>query len=444
MLVRFAIKIMSFLFFLSPDALLARQEDPLATGLRVDYTNACHVSVTCTQEVFLDLAFPLSNDGTARSTHLTKWTAPFSISFATTLQEKNAEIAGDIEWRLDNIVTTLSSAGIDVSWGSFPPSPDHQSLVVLGVDEPGSKLGDIFPTVADIPGIALAYEFAAQALNAENGSACRVSMAWDDAHQIVGAVVLLDLKQDMDAIEYCLTQMVSSAFGFLGEPSISGLESSLADDFLQDYVTHFDKLLLKILTDDFIQPGLTMAEVKEVFPEVYARHRSWQVNDTFRPEPVDRETLSCMASIDCAREHFLEMAVTGSSLEPKSLEQRFLIKVQIPTSIALIEGANLSAEQKKAAAKGYRDALALARALRMPIFPQKPHYPKSLARIRGYLSGDFEADREGAFASWIESDQQRRVYDQIWNKVKTKRTDKTIIVCRFRIDPYEQERYGTA
>lgn len=439
---RFLYTFIAALFLLYPQTTNALPDDPLADGLRSDYSSACSASVTCTREVFLDLAFPLSADGTARARNLTKWTEPIAVIFAAERTAPRNAAIDDVKRKLDDIVATMSSVDINISRRPPAGSAKRRSMFVFGFERLGETVGDIFPELSAVPGLEVAYGIAAQYHQANQDKTCAVGLAWNSKQEIVTSVILIDLKKQVDAMTGCLANMLASSMGFLGKPGITGLDAALDRDFMQEDLKSFDKLLLQILNNAIIKPGMTIQDVKAAFPQVYAQYRSWRLKPSITFEPIDQKTYSCMASVDCAKKHFLKMAVTGSRLEPKAIEQRVLFKLEIPTAIALIEGDDIEPGQLEAARSGYRDALALAKTLRMPIFPLKSNYPRDLARIRAYLSKSQVDDREGAFASWLVNDQQRWQYDFIWDDIRKADRDIGGINCRAWYVLYADVRFG--
>ena len=432
------------LAFMTSFPLQARMADPLPFGLRNDYTATCHRNVTCTKEAFIDLAFPLSHDGTSRSERLHKWTEPPTVSIALNAPNTDPETIKDIAWALDNVVDGLTSGGIEILKGSYPEDFDQPSIIVVVVDEEDWNLGDLFPKAAANQSINVAYQGAMEAkmaLSQEGYPNCQAGIGSIDG-RIDGAIIILNLADGADHVDGCLGELTMAAMGFLGDPTIPSLRTTKATGVRIDDLSRFDMHLLRLLNDDLIKPDMTIRDVNETFPEVYARQFPWQVDSRYKPEPVDQETLSCMASIDCARHYFLKMAVTGSALEPRQLDQRVLVKLQIPSSIALVEGDGITDEQREAALIGYRNALKLANALRIPVYPNKPHYPVETARIRAYLSRDNQADHQKAFKPWLETDHRVSQYQAAWSMVRTPASKPGEVICSVNFAAYTQRRYG--
>lgn len=237
----------------------------------------------------------------------------------------------------------------------------------------------------------------------------------DETGYVTGSMLLVRSDTPQWYRRPCLARQFLRTLGLRSTTGIGGLNSILAHDWNPDdttNVTVMDHLLISLLYDAQIRPLMSKEEIKAVFMDAYNRNEpelDEEPDKGFLIEDIDDNTASCLATIECVKARFLEMAVLGSSIEPRSAKHQAVNKVIIPLRVALIMDEELSDGQRQAARLAFDQALSIARFLGVPIIEIDPDNPilSAFVTTTVFVTSDGRRGQTKDFEPWKENAQWR-------------------------------------
>lgn len=358
-------------------------EDPAAQQRGLAFETACLGNESCVREIFVDMA--LGNRFDTETDYfggVIKWTQPIRLTY----RGDGSEIDKAVRATIANIEAVAVDAGLPMV--TDDAIVDDQVIDIPIETEVDSNLSD-----GEICAGRLVREAAGSGRPAEAG-------------------IIVSAGHRPSEVSGCVAFYLLRLFGLISTVQVRGFSSLLSEDaYLTDgsvtLTSPMDKTMLSVLYSPLIKPGMTRNQVRAVFPEVYAdKGRPPPADIAKTPdllEPIDQATLNCMADRVCSRDLFMQKAVLGSPLEPKSGDRLILEKKIIPATIRLLVGEQTRPAMREAADRGLHYVMTMADIIGIPYVladDRAPIYDLSHVIL---VSPDFEADLDGAFKAYLEA-----------------------------------------
>ncbi|MGI9501008.1 MAG: DUF2927 domain-containing protein [Geminicoccaceae bacterium] len=222
----------------------------------------CISEETCLRDLFLKAT--LGGDDTVAPLHTTAKKS-YIASFAG--DHVSAELRAPIEaaMRKISLLATLAGADLDLA---EPDSGEVISLMVLISDDFVRDREQSFKKLLTevFAGNAAGYDDLAES----GPPICRTRLFVDRLATIEGALALAEGDTDRPTLERCLHRLTLNMLG-LRHPLPENVDSVLNPASSRETWTSIDFLLLKLLHDPLVEPGMTSEQLIAIFPKIYAK-----------------------------------------------------------------------------------------------------------------------------------------------------------------------------
>lgn len=392
-------------------------QDPIRTAV----TTTCLADESCTREMFLDIAlgsrFLLEN---YHSSQVMKFAGPVALH----TEFENDALREVAEQVAEGIIHATKVAGLPLidetaaaAFAAAAQDTDRRRIHIIGSDradaaDPEETTGEGRDRL-----FWLLLDDARARQEAAPDEPCVSSLRSDPpSRDLLGALILVKPGLDIETTRVCIGIRLLQSLGLLSTWGFDDFDSLMsAGTSLQSpetgAISAMDRMMLSLLYDPSIEFGMTKERILEVFPEVYARHKP---KDPITPktvssdliDPIDDRTLECLATPWCAEEMFIQMAVTGSELEPIDADSQVIKKKIIPARVALVFGSTVGLLQREAARRGMNAAVSLASRMSLPVLLLEGEGEQTTPNGSNtiiFVTGDINADKSDDFAPWLEN-----------------------------------------
>lgn len=361
-------------------------QDPAVQQHNLTYEAACLANESCVREVFTDIV--LGNRFDRETDHfgrVIKWTDPVRLSY----EDGDTVIDEVVRTTITNMELAAIDAGLPVLVSDASSDGQATEISIEMRDDPALFDGRICTGRLDRK---------------------------EDAAEPVGAWIAFSNAATPPEASHCVALWLLRVFGLVSRTPFGGFPSLLSNNvYFSDgdvtLISPMDEMLLSILYDPGIDPGMTRDQIKIVFPAIYAS-KSSAPNDIAKTpdllEPIDQATLACMADPICSRDMFVRMTVLGSTLEPRNTDSRFLAKRIGPASIQILIGEQTTKAMKQAAYRGLDYALTMADIIGIPHILVDAQTPASNVNQAIFVSPNLRQDfEEGSFRTYLNAGHMR-------------------------------------
>jgi len=386
-------------------------------SIRTAVTKICLADESCTREIFLDMALGsrfLLED--YHATHVSKFAGPVALH----AEFDNDTLRQIAEQVVEGVVHATKAAGLPLidetaAVASTDQDTGRRRIHIIGSDRadaasPEEAIGEGRDRL-----FWLLLNDARAEEEVQPDEPCVSSLRSDQPSlDMLGALILVKPGFDIETTRVCIGIRLLQSLGLLSTLGVNNFDSLMSAGFSLKFtetgaINTMDRMMLSLLYDPGMKFGMTKERILEVFPEIYARHKPKNSittetvsNDLI--DPIDDRTLECLATLWCAEEMFLQMAVTGSELEPIDARNQVIKKKIMPATTTLVLGSTVGPSQKEAAHRGLNAAVSLANRIGLPVV----HLEGEQATLNGsntviFVAGDIDADKSDDFALWLEN-----------------------------------------
>lgn len=246
----------------------ARAEEPAPTIklLSDDAADECIRDQACMHDLFLEAATGGTDGPLLRSTK-TSYAASFAGEGAS--QDLLAAIQGTM--KEISLLATTAGAEFDLlaskgDSGERAAEQEVINLMILISDDFARDRERAFaPLLSNVfAGDASMYD----SLAASPDPICRAQLFADPSAAVQGALALAASDVERDMLKRCLHRLALNMLG-LRHPLPADVDSLLNPTSPRKAWTSIDFLLVKLLHDPRVQPGMTSAQLSAVFPKIY-------------------------------------------------------------------------------------------------------------------------------------------------------------------------------
>lgn len=178
-----------------------------------------------------------------------------------------------IQRTMEEISLLATAAGAELDLIDRREDPDGAAgedevinlMILVSDDFAGDRERTFAPLLSEVfAGDASVYD----ALAASPDPICRAQLFADRSSAIEGALALAASDVDQDDLQRCLHRLALNMLG-LRHPLSEGVDSVLNPKSPRTAWTSIDFLLVKMLYDPRVQPGMTSAELNALFPKIH-------------------------------------------------------------------------------------------------------------------------------------------------------------------------------
>ncbi|MEZ5932031.1 MAG: DUF2927 domain-containing protein [Alphaproteobacteria bacterium] len=224
-----------------------------------DEADACIADLDCMRRLFLEATV-----GTQQATQerLLKWTDPMRVTIFGGHNLKD-EVHARTSQLLQQANLLGKAAGVDI--GPSGPEDVVNFLVLVSGDFDGDRNGafaELFETV--FAGRPELYD----ELAAGDGPVCSHRGFVEGKTRIGGGVLMAQVQPDREAFDRCVLRAMLESLG-LRYPLGATTDSLLNPKTARAAWTSIDFLLLRMLYDPSMRPGMSRDEIAAAFPKAY-------------------------------------------------------------------------------------------------------------------------------------------------------------------------------
>lgn len=245
----------------------ARAEQDQTIRLLSDETaDACIQDVECMRGLFMQAAFGEDQDLNAESQPLFKWTGPVQIaSFFG--EHIDGTVQQVIRKSLAQMHLLGMIAGSDMSLAKANGSDVINFVMLISDDFAKDRDGAFATLLSDVfRDQAALYD----ELSAGSSPVCQGHLFAESRASISGGLALIEGGVDAPSLGRCLHQTVLNVLG-LRYPLAETVDSVLNPTSEREAWTSVDFLLLKMLNDPALLPGMRHQDVAAIFPQLHQR-----------------------------------------------------------------------------------------------------------------------------------------------------------------------------
>jgi hypothetical protein len=233
------------------------------TLLSDEAADACIRDIACMQALFLQAAF--APEGDDQPAGLYRWPGPVWI-MPIVAPGVAADRQEEIQAALERITLVAKAAGVE--FGVVPDGGGEVvNLMLLVSDDFARDRDAVFGDLLDhvMAGDTAIYD----ALLAVGRPVCGSRRFVTEGAAIRGGFAMLESDGDAAATARCLHRTILTVLGL--DRDLPDADSLLNSASERDALTSIDYLLLRLLYDPAIEPGMTRKAAEAVFPDLYAR-----------------------------------------------------------------------------------------------------------------------------------------------------------------------------
>ncbi|MEM9627794.1 MAG: DUF2927 domain-containing protein [Pseudomonadota bacterium] len=249
-----------------------RAADPSAVGddtimlLSDEAADTCIQDVDCMGHLFEHAVFGGDQASDEGPRMLFKWSRPVHIASFIGSQVADDVQAANSSWHQQmGVIATLAGSDLSQVEGD---ADQVVNFVLLISDDFARDRDQAF--LALLEGVFAGRSALYDRLASGTSPVCRAELFAESNASIGGGLALVESDVDAAELARCLHRVVLNVLG-LRHPLPDGVDSVLSPDSARQAWTSIDFLLLRMLNDPAVTPGMTMDELAAVFPQIHQR-----------------------------------------------------------------------------------------------------------------------------------------------------------------------------
>lgn len=251
---------------------LANIAEPSADGRKAikllsdEMADICVKDPSCMHRLFVHAAFGGDQAPDDQTRRLFKWSGPVHIaSFVGSRVTDGVLTAVGDSLRQMRQIAIIAGGDISPVEGDTREPVNFVLLVSGDFDQDRDKA--FSPLLSDVfTGRSALYD----KLASGTSPVCQGELFAGRDGSIAGGLALLESDVDTAAIRRCLHRIVLNTLG-LRHPLLDGVDSVLSPNSERQEWTSIDFMLLRMLNDPAVVPGMNQEELAAVFPQIHQR-----------------------------------------------------------------------------------------------------------------------------------------------------------------------------